>query len=597
MKFTTENSWPLSDHWKNGDTTSRDPLTPRSSYRTTKTLRTTEKPRKLTRRQARWSLYLSEFDVKLVHTPGSKMVQSDALSRRPDLCPDEDNDNEDIVMLPDNMFLNLIDTKLQEKITLTNDLDKEATEALKLLLNKTTGTPKSMTAGLQDWTIQETNGQHILFYKGKNYIPRNIALRRELLQSFHDHETAGHPGELGTFNAIRQHYWWPGLRTFVKNYVQGCGICQQFKIDRSPAKPAYIPTEGAKTLRPFANCSMDLITDLPMADGFDSILVVVDQGLSKGVILLPCNKTLTSEGTARLLLENLYKRFGLPDKIISDRGPQFASKAFLELLKLLGVKSALSTAYHPQTDGTTERTNQEIEAYLSIYCASHPEEWPRALPTLEFTHNNRRHADRTQTPFELMFGESPIAIPLSFESTKYPAIEDKMKALLRNREEALAAHELARSRMADRRKSTFTPFKKGDRVWLDSRNLKTTYHKKMKPKREGPFTITEVLGPVTYRLKLPTTWRIHNVFHATLLRSYKENDTYGPNFMEPPPELLEGEEVYEIETILNHRKRGRGHQYYVKWKGYPISDATWEPEDSFSDDGDTLLQYKLRHHL
>ena len=86
---------------------------------------------------------------------------------------------------------------------------------------------------------------------------------------------------------------------------------------------------------------MDLITDLPPAAGFDSILVVVDQGLSKGVILLPCNKTITSQDTAKLLLENLYKRFGLPDKIISDRGPQFASKAFLELLELLGIKSAL----------------------------------------------------------------------------------------------------------------------------------------------------------------------------------------------------------------------------------------------------------------
>ena len=167
---------------------------------------------------------------------------------------------------------------------------------------------------------------------------------------------------------------------------------------------------------------------------------VVDQGLSKGVILIPCSKTLTSEGTAQLLLENLYKRFGLPDKIISDRGPQFASKAFIELLKLLGIKSALSTAYHPQTDGTTERTNQEIEAYLLIFCASHPEDWTQALHTLEFTHNNRRHADRQNTPFELMFGESPVAIPLSFENTKYPTLEDKMKTLLRNREEALAAH-------------------------------------------------------------------------------------------------------------------------------------------------------------
>jgi transposase InsO family protein len=522
------------------------------------------------------------------------MVQSDALSRRPDLCPDEDTDNEDMVMLPDDMFVNLIDTELQERIAISDDLDGNATEALKLLLEKA---PTAMTTGLEDWELKKLNERNILFYKGKNYIPRNMELRRDIVKMFHDLETAGHPGEIGTYNAVRQHYWWPGLRTFVKNYVQGCGTCQQFKIDRTPSKPTYIPTEGARSTRPFAYCSMDLITDLPQAEGYDSILVVVDQGLSKGVILVPCNKTLTSEETAKLLLENLYKRFGLPDKIISDRGPQFASKAFLELLKLLGVKSALSTAYHPQTDGTTERVNQEIEAYLSIYCASHPEEWPHALHTLEFTHNNRRHADRQNTPFELMFGEPPIAIPLSFENTKYPSIEEKMGTLLRNREEALAAHELARSRMIERRKSTFVPFKKGDKVWLDSRNLKTIYHKKMKPKREGPFLITEVLGPVTYRLQLPASWRIHNVFHAALLRRYKENEIYGENFTEPPAELEEGEEVYEVETILNHRKRGRGYQYFIKWRGYPITDASWEPEHAFSNDGDTLAQYKTRHNL
>ena len=166
------------------------------------------------------------------------------------------------------------------------------------------------------------------------------------------------------------------------------------KTEQHNYKPAFLPTEGAKTTRPFAYCSMDFITDLPSVQNFDSILVVVDQGLSKGVILLPCNKTITVEETAKLLLDNLYKRFGLPNKIISDRGPQFASKSFVELLKLLGIKSALSTAFHPQTEGTTERVYQEIEAYLSIYCTSHPEEWRDALSTLEFTHNNRRHADR-----------------------------------------------------------------------------------------------------------------------------------------------------------------------------------------------------------
>ena len=148
-----------------------------------------------------------------------------------------------------------------------------------------------------------------------------------------------------------------------------------------------------------------------------------------------------------------------------------------------------------------------------------------------------------------------------------------MKTLIRNREEALAAHELARTRMIERRKTTFVLFRKGYKVWLDSRNLKTIYHKKMAPKQEGPFEITEVIGPVTYRLKLPATWKIHNVFHATLLQQYRENKVYSANFLKPPPELVDGEEVYEVEAILRHRRRGRGYQYYVKWKGYPISEA------------------------
>ena len=111
--------------------------------------------------------------------------------------------------------------------------------------------------------------------------------------------------------------------------------------------------------------------------------------------------------------------------------------------------------------------------------------------------------------------------------------------------------------MIEQKKSRFTPFQKGEKVWLDSRNLKTLYHKKMAPKQEGPFEIVDVLGPLTYRLKLPETWKIHNIFHASLLRRYKENDIYGA---QPPAELNDkGQEVYNVETILKHRKRG--HEY------------------------------------
>ena len=315
---------------------------------------------------------------------------------------------------------------------------------------------------------------------------------------FHNHETAGYPEELETYNLVRPYYWWPGLRTFVKTYVQGCGICQQFKINRSPSHPAYQPIEGAKMTCPFANCSMDLITNLPPIKGYDSILVVVDQGLSEGVILCPCAETITWEGISELLQNNLFKRFGLPDQIISDWDPRFAARAFQELLKLLNITLSPSTAYDPQTDGETEQVNQENEAYLLIYCTTYPEDWLNSLTTMEFTHNNRRHAEQKHTPFELILGNNPISVPVTFQHRKYPNIEEKMKHMIQEREEALAAHKLARTRMANQKQSTFIPFEKRQKIWLDTQNFKTNHHKKIAPKREGPFKIEERLGPITY---------------------------------------------------------------------------------------------------
>ena len=194
-----------------------------------------------------------------------------------------------------------------------------------------------------------------------------------------------------------------------------------------------------------------------------------------------------------------------------------------------------------------------------------------------------------------MLGIIPVAIPLAFEHTKYLSIEEKMNNLIKNQEEALAVHELARTHMAGRWKDTFIPFEKGQKVWLDSPNLKTSYHKKIGPKHEGPFEIEEVLGPVTYQLKLPETWRIHNVFHAILLQPYTETEAHSNNYPRPLPDLLEGEEVYTVEQI--NQQRGQGYQYYVLWEGYPITEALWELESAFSTDGDMLALYKQRHQL
>ena len=226
------------------------------------------------------------------------MILSDTLSRRPDHCPEEDNDNKDVVMLPDGLFLSLLDINFQMEIAKSTNYDFDVANILKSLLEEG---PSILKQDLSDWSVEEFDGANVMFYRGKNYIPKNEELRRKILALHHDHEMAGHPGELETFNSVSKGFWWPGLRSYMKNYVKGCGVCQQFKIDQSPSRLAFIPTEGAKTTRPFSCCSMDLITDLPLSDGYDLILVIVDQGLTKGVILLPCSKTITSEQVGKLL--------------------------------------------------------------------------------------------------------------------------------------------------------------------------------------------------------------------------------------------------------------------------------------------------------
>ena len=190
-----------------------------------------------------------------------------------------------------------------------------------------------------------------------------------------------------------------------------------------------MPIKGSPTGRPFAQILMDFITDLPESHGYDAIMVMVDHGLMKGVILSPCNKTITTEGTAELLLNNVYRCFGLPDKAILDRGPQFASRAFQELGKQLGINLTMSTAYHPQTDGATEQSNQEIEAYLCIFCGNNPEQWSTLLLTLEFSYNQKPHAKMLKSLFYLMYGENLTAIPIAYQKTNLPAVNDRLESL------------------------------------------------------------------------------------------------------------------------------------------------------------------------
>ncbi|KAI5115580.1 hypothetical protein M0805_009653 [Coniferiporia weirii] len=220
------------------------------------------------------------------------------------------------------------------------------------------------------------------------------------------------------------------------------------KINTHPTKPPLLLIPADPMMLPFQSVSMDFITDLPLSNHYDSIMVVVDHDSSKGIILIPCTKTIDALSMAKLYHDNVYRRFGLPKCIISDRGPQFASQVFQTLCTHLGIKSKLSMAYHPQTDGQTERTNQEVEAYLRIYCGTSPHSWADSLTDLEFSHNIQTHSVTKTSPFNIILRYDPILIPPVIEDTDIPSLALHLRLLSSIRKEALAAHDLACTHMA-----------------------------------------------------------------------------------------------------------------------------------------------------
>ncbi len=336
---------------------------------------------------------------------------------------------------------------------------------------------------------------------------------------------------------------------------------------------------------------MDLITDLPKSEGFDSILTIVDQGCSKAAKFIPCNKTIDGPGVAQEYLKHLVPWFGVPKCIISNRDPHFTSNFSKAICKALGIQQNLSTMFHPRTDGQTEWMNTWIEQYLQPWTTGQQNKWAKLLLIAEFAHNSWKNDTMHHSPHELLIGTRPqVNIQLIKGNT--PAADIRLKELEEARQEVQKNLEVQQSRKDDKR---MTEMKTGDKVWLEGKNLHITGTHKLLPKRYGPFTIMERIGPVAYRLELPLSMKVHNVFHIDLLMPYKEMEQYGTPYTRPPPVINQGEEEYEIKSIISDRSFGRNwkKQYLVHWKGYPSSNNSWvDHEDLHAPE---ILQEYLLH--
>jgi len=399
--------------------------------------------------------------------------------------------------------------------------------------------------------------------------------KRAFIQAHHDTPIYGHPGINKTYQLTNRRYWWPNMQQDVKDYVQGCAECQQNKINMRPTRAMLSPIFPKPEAMPFETIALDFITKLLLSQGYDSILTVTDHDCTKAAVFIPCKESIMAEEAAGLIVRHIFLQFGLPLKFISDRDPRFASKFVRELCKATGMTQNISTAYHPRTDGQSEHTNQWLEQYLRFWVNEWQDNWHAYLPLAEFVHNNWLNETTGESPFFVLYRFNPHA-DWTDKPSPVPQVTLRLDQFKQARQRAQEL--MIKAQQSWVKHKDMPKYHEGDLIWLEGCHLRTNQPTtKLAPKRHGPFAITQVMSPVNYRLKLPTQWSIHDVFHIDLLTPYRETDFHRSNYSRLAPDLVDNEEEYKVEKILDSWQIGRGRkkQYLIKWKGYPDSDNEW----------------------
>ena len=578
-------------------------------YNDHKNLTFFQNARVLNRRQARWAQFLTRFNFVITYRPGIQQGKADALSRRSYFAPkpgDPTYDHQEQVLLSPsrlrlmvtNVSETTLDSKFLDSIRASIGSDDFAQDILDHIVPDRASCSRSKFSRIDYGNFSWHDG--LLFRNNRTYIP-NGPSRLQVLQHCHDSPLAGHFGVLKTLELVTRNYWWPQVRQFVIDYVSTCDVCCRSKIPRHRPygllRPLPIPNG------PWKSISIDFITDLPSSQDYDAILTVVDR-FTKMAHFLPCRKTFSSQETANLVMREVFKHHGLPDEIISDRGPQFIAKFWTHLLEILRISRKLSSSYHPQTDGQTERTNQTLEQYLRCFINYQQDDWVDFLHMAEFAYNNSIHSSTGFTPFFANTGYHPRWMMLEYPKvSNNPAVKDRLEQLKEvqaNISDNLLHTQAKYKKVADKHRLDSTlenpKFKVGDRVWLLRRNVKTTRPcDKLDFQRLGPFVISHQVNEVAFRLELPSHMRLHPVFHVSLLEPWTSSSI--PNRVVPPPppvQLAEGPE-YEVEAILDSKVIRNKLYYLVDWLGYTPEDRTWEPATNVTNASELIQEFHLRY--
>ena len=444
------------------------------------------------------------------------------------------------------------------------------------------------------WSI---DAEGLVRHAGAVYVPHDERTIHDILRVNHDDPwQGGHFGLNRTLDLIRRFYWWPKMQKDVREYCDTCDICQRMKVPRH--KPYGLLQPLPKPERPWQDISLDFIVGLPPSRNrgvaYDAVLVVVDR-FSKMVRYLPTTVTIDSPGLAELLISACFSQYGTPRSIVSDRGTTFTSGYWSTFCYYLAIRRCLSTAFHPQTDGQTERANQTLESYLRCYINWQQDDWATLLPAAEYAANNARNATTGKSPFEVVYrfspslGVNPGNEPLQSENDSARAQANRLDNAL---EENAQLWEAARNSMEKyyNRKRKELHFKPGDKVRVATKNFRMLRaSRKLADKFIGPLTVVKAIGQNAYELDLPASFgTIHPTFHVSLLEPYRTR----PGVEPPAPIAIDGGEEWEVEAVLAEAMKGKKRRYLVRWKGFSEAENSWEPEEHLVNAKERLQEFK-----
>ncbi|KAL0540204.1 hypothetical protein IC582_024437 [Cucumis melo] len=499
--------------------------------------------KELNMRQRRWLELVKDYDCEILYHPGKANVVADALSRK-----------------------RIIDAQSNDPYLVEKRGLAEAGQTTEFSLSSDGG----------------------LLFERRLCVPSDSAIKTELLTEAHSSPFSMHPGSTKMYQDLKRVYWWRNMKREVAEFVSKCLVCHQVKAPRQ--KPAGLLQPLSIPEWKWENVSMDFITGLPRTlRGFTVIWVVVDR-LTKSAHFVPGKSTYTASKWAQLYMSEIVRLHGVPVSIVSDRDARFTSKFWKGLQTAMGTRLDFSTAFHPQTDGQTERLNQVLEDMLRACALEFPGSWDSHLHLMEFAYNNSYQATIGMAPFEALYGRccrSPVCWGEVGEQRLMgpELVQSTNEAIQKIRSRMHTAQSRQKSYADVRRKDL--EFEVGDKVFLKVAPMRGVVRferrGKLSPRFVGPFEILERIGPVAYRLALPPSLStVHDVFHVSMLRKYVPDPSHVVDY--EPLEIDENLSYVEqpVEVLAREVKTLRNKQIplvKVLWRNNRVEEATWERED------------------